>query len=120
MLAEESEAGGQPDRPELYTGGWGDYYYDYFEFDLSGAPGSQETISATLTFYFSATGNDPAFQVMRITQAWTETGLTRSSNPSSTFYKDFPAMVSTGFHSLDITDLYKAWRVGPTRTTGSS
>lgn len=106
---------GQPDAETLYMGGWGDWYYDFFEFDLTGSPTADETISATLYLYGSAPsdGSDPGFQVNRITQSWTESGVTLSNNPTSVFYKNFGSFSKAdAWNSVDITDLYKSWKNG--------
>jgi len=108
---------GQPDAETLYMGGWGDWYYDFFEFDLSGSPSANNTVSATLSLYGAAPsdGSDPEFQVNRITESWTESGVKYSSNPASAFYKNFGSFVvssSPAWNSVDITDLYKSRKSG--------
>ncbi len=104
---------GDPNAGSLYAGGWGDWYYDFFEFDLTGSPSAADTVSATLYLYGSAP-NDPVFQLNRITQSWTESGVTLANNPASVFYKNFGSFaVGTDAWSLvDITDLYKDWKNG--------
>ena len=105
--------GGTPDAEDLYTGGWGDFYYDYFEFDIGAGPPAGDVVRAKMTFWFNATVNDPAFQVHRITQPWTEAGVTRGNNPAAVFAKDFGArVVASGFYTLDVTALYKDWKGG--------
>jgi len=101
---------GCPDNPNLYIGGWGDAYYDFFEFDLTGSPQSADTTKAELWLYGNAP-NDPAFQIYRVTQPWTETGVTLANNPSSTLYKSMgPVPQISNWIVTDITDLYKAWK----------
>ncbi|GAB6096776.1 hypothetical protein JCM14469_30290 [Desulfatiferula olefinivorans] len=104
---------GCPGMQDMYDGGWADYYYNLFEFDLTSAPSADETIKATVTFYFSATSNDPGFQIFRIVEPWEADAVTLWNNPSSEFYKDFgEPVVATGFHTVDITDLYLGWQRG--------
>lgn len=103
---------GSPNIEELPNGGWGDYYYDFFEFDLTGSPSSSLTVKAELWFYASAP-NDPAIQINRITQSWTEAGVTLSNIPTSVFYKNMPLIPSSiDWVTIDITDLYKSWKDG--------
>lgn len=104
--------GGAPDYDALYYGGWGDAYYDYIEFDLSGAPSADATVSATLSFY-AATAGDPAIQLWRITSPWTEAGVSLAQNPSSAYYKEFgPILPPNGWKSVDVTEIYKKWQSG--------
>jgi murein DD-endopeptidase MepM/ murein hydrolase activator NlpD len=103
---------GMPDHPVMYGGGWGDFYYNFYEFDLSGAPPSSAVDSVFFDLYITYTENDPTYQVMRVTEPWTEIGLTYWNNPASTFFTNFPAITTPGWYSVDITDLYKAWMDG--------
>jgi hypothetical protein len=102
------------DNPSMYTGGWGDFYYNYFEFNLTGAPGAAETVSAVLHLYFNHAGlNDPAFEIHRVTEPWTESGVTRYNNPAATFYRTWGTpIVNTAWYTVDITDLYIGWQNG--------
>lgn len=99
---------------EMYIGGWGDYYYNYLEFELADAPSASNTESVVLHLYFlNEDHNDPAFEVHRITQEWAESTVTRNNHPSSIYYKEFGSSVTTnGWYTVDITDLYKAWKDG--------
>lgn len=103
---------GVPDAPDLDVGGWADWYYDYFEFDLSAAPPAAQTLSARAEFYFSVSVNDPGLEVHRIDEAWTAASVTRAKNPAATYLKPFGKVVPAGFYSTDITDLYKDWMNG--------
>lgn len=105
---------GRPNQETLYMGGWGDYYYDFFEFDLAQAPMANNTVKVTLYLFSNPypEGGDPGFQINRITQAWTEAGVTLANNPSSVFYKNFGIFVHGSWSQVDITDLYKSWKDG--------
>ena len=94
-------------------GGWGDWYYDFFMFDLTGSPSAADTVSAKLYLYGSAP-NDPVFKLNRITKSWTESGVTLANNPASVFYKNFGsfAVGADAWNSIDITKLYKNWKKG--------
>ena len=96
----------------LSYGGWSDYYYDYLEFDLSMLPSDTQTTKAELYLYVTTNApNDPGLQIYRITQSWTEAGVTSSNKPTSVLYKNF-GTVLTGWNIVDITDLYKDWKSG--------
>lgn len=104
---------GNPDGDTLYFGGWGDYYFDFIEFDLSGSPSASATTQAVLYLWAAATPNDPGLQIRRITAPWTEAGVSGSVNPSSDEYKPFgPVVLPNGWKSVDITDVYKDWKSG--------
>ena len=102
---------GRPDSGVLSFGGWGDYYYDYLEFDLSQCPTAEEVTKAEIYIYAIIAPNDPNIEIMRITESWTESGVNYQNNPASVFYKNF-GLVNAGWNSIDITDLYKDWLNG--------
>lgn len=103
---------GCPDSPTLYIGGYGDTYFDFFQFDLTGSPASANTTKVELWLYGNAP-NDPSLQMRRITQPWTEAGVTSATNPASTFYKYMsPVPQTAGWNVTDITDLYNGWKDG--------
>jgi len=104
--------GGCPDCADLYIGGWGDWYYDFLEFDLTSSPTAAQTVKAELWVYGSAP-NNPAIQINRITASWTEAGVTSASNPASSFYANMSAVPSTAnWVVTDITSLYQGWKNG--------
>jgi PKD repeat protein len=101
---------GSPDNSQLGYGGWGDAYYDFIEFDMTNAPAANLVVTAKLFLYTpSAPPNDPGLTVNRITQSWTEAGVTKTSNPTSAFYTTMDRIV-TGWNVVDITNLYKDWK----------
>jgi PKD repeat protein len=111
----------------LYSGGWGDSYNDFFEFNLNDTPASGEVVKAEIWLWASrpadvSGGNDPGFQMYRVTSSWTEAGLTRASNPTETFYKEMPKTIPTdgtgGWVKTDITDMYKGWKDGTYQNYG--
>ena len=104
--------GGCPTCADLSIGGWGDFYYDFLEFDLTGSPTAAQTVTAQLWVYGSAP-NNPAIQLKRITAAWTEVGVTSASNPASALYTNMPAFPTTAnWVVTDITSLYNDWKNG--------
>jgi len=107
---------GAPSAEELSIGGWADFYYGFLEFNLNGSPSADKTVSATLYLYGHAPvgGSDPGLQINRITNSWTEAGVTLANNPGSVFYKNLGpfAIGADVWNSVDITDLYKNWKNG--------
>jgi len=108
---------GCPDCETLYSGGWGDAYYDFFQFGLTGTPDAPNTSKAEIWLWANrpAGGVDPAFQMNRITSDWTEASTTKTMNPTSVLYKAMPALAIDGTSAwvkTDVTDLYKAWKNG--------
>lgn len=106
--------GGNPDAELLYIGGWGDWYYDFIEFDLTGSPSADDTVSATLYLHGNAP-NDPVLQIHRNIESWTESGVTLLNNPAGVFYKNFGPFTTgaaSAWNKVDITDLYKGWKTG--------
>lgn len=96
----------------LYDGGWGDYYYNFFMWDLSSLPSAANVSNVLLYLYFNATGHDPAFQVQRTTSLWKEETLTRYNYPTAVAWGNWTGLINTGWYSLDITELYKNWKNG--------
>lgn len=96
--------------PDLYIGGWGDYYYDYVLFDLRKLPPLSQGQRAEIWFWGSAP-NDPVMNLERITENWSESNISLHSNPSSVFvtivspFGEKPEWVKT-----DITSLYNSWK----------
>jgi hypothetical protein len=109
---------GGPNNTSLYYGGWGDWYFDYFEFDLTNSPDATDVSNATFNIYVNGLApNDPSISVYRITENWSEDDVTREHNPDSVFYKKLPPLVN-GWNTVDITDLYKNWKSGAYRNCG--
>lgn len=97
----------------LNYGGWGDYYYDYFRWDISSLPASSNVSKVLLYLFFNVANNDPAFNVQRVTESWDEASLTRSNNPSTIEFKSWRGIKNkSGWFAIDITELYKNWKDG--------
>ena len=101
---------GGPDADQLSYGGWGDWYCDLIEFDLTNAPAADSVKSAKLYLYSTATPtNDPALKVHRITQKWTEASVSLYSHPTYEYHTTMSRIVK-GWNVVDITTLYKDWK----------
>jgi prepilin-type N-terminal cleavage/methylation domain-containing protein len=106
--------GGGPTSDTMRTGGWGDWYYSYVEFDLTGSPTAANTASAYLWVWcYVGPVNNPNIDLYRVTSAWTETGVTSASHPTVTYYSETPAtpLDSTyRWQKIDVTSLYQDWK----------
>ncbi len=92
-------------------GGWGDYYYDFYQFNLANAPAASITTDASLWVWTaSAPVNNPAINVYQVTGSWNQTTLTRSLSPASTLFGAGPSSIAAGWNSSSITSLYQGWQ----------
>lgn len=104
--------------PDLNIGGWGDWYFDFLQFDLSGAPASSKIVKAELWLYGSAPA-DPHLRIGMIEEAWTDTGVNASYVPKSVMYGNMaPVPSKNKWFKTDITNLYKWWRDGKYQNFG--
>ncbi len=103
----------------LNYGGWGDWYYSFLHFDTQHAPPSAQVQSAVFWAYNnSGTTNDALNQLVRNTSAWDahlesyDLLLAGTPTRSLTPEGNFPSSTIAGWHSVDMTALYKAWLDG--------
>lgn len=101
----------------MYLGGWGDWQYVYFQFDVTTMPASASVSSVLLYIYISAVGaNDSVSHVRRQTSSWAEGTLTRTNLPTedTTNRGSLPTTAggSPRWISVDITALAKEWKDG--------
>ncbi len=100
---------GGEDNEYLRIGGWGDYYYSLIKFDLTGLP--SDIISATIYLYAYQETNNTSMYLDRVTTAWDEN--TRwPDNPSYANMRTIPSPTVDSWYSIDITDIYNAWKDG--------
>lgn len=99
----------------LDIGGWADWYYSFYQFDLTNSLSSAQTELALLALY---TTNVPALTpapvVQRVTSAWDEATLTDLVNPTVVTDADVSPTVTwiraIGWKYFDITTLYEQWK----------
>jgi hypothetical protein len=103
---------GEPTLDRMAIGGFADWYYSYIQFDIPPIPAESIT-SVTLSlyrFYYEAwdTGENSA-KIQRITENWTESGVTRSNNPAAVDYSGygFVSINNQGWKVFDVTALIK-------------
>lgn len=101
----------------LLTGGYGDWYYSYVQFDISSMPASSEVSSVLLYIYVQTPGtNDSVTQIRRVTSTWNESTLSRTVLPTedTTTRATLPTTAggSARWISCDITALAKEWKDG--------
>jgi hypothetical protein len=103
---------------KLWVGGWGDYYYTYFRFDLSGLPLHAD--SAVVQLY-SYRGPHVGFANVsmfldRVTEEWdydrARNILRWSDRPASENIGTISAPSIDTWYSIDITTLYNQWQSG--------
>lgn len=96
----------------ISIGGWGDWYYPYFKFDLSSIPSGATITLARLALYGNGTPtNNCNNQVKRCTSDWLESTLTRASHPThdATTWATCPKVIGSTYTFTDITTLVQAW-----------
>ena len=103
---------------DFLAGGWGDLYYAYLQFDLTGLPAHAS--SATVQLYSFAGWHGGAVTVSMyldlVTQDWDgtfATGIMKwADKPTSTNLRTIAAPGIGTWYSFDVTDLYNAWQAG--------
>lgn len=115
--------GGGLDNEWLQVGGWGDLYYTLIEFDLTGLPPIALSARIDLFVGQSKGYGTTGVYLDRITEFWNwrtqGTGSDRerlwwADRPSATQWipGSLPAPIVGQWYSIDITDLYNAWKAG--------
>lgn len=87
--------GGNPDGDSLNTGGWGDNYYSFIEWDLTGTLNATNTHKAYVKLSCTQIAtNDSVSRLQVVTASWTEAGVTSAANPTATTTNEvaFPNM----------------------------
>lgn len=115
--------GGAPESTQLWYGGWGDHYYGFVEWDLSGTPKDTDTSLCRVFFYVEQVPtNDPVPKYYRVTSSWTETGVNSTTNPTfdPTPFATPPSVMTAGANFTDITTQYNNWRNGSQSNFGLS
>ena len=102
--------GGNPNSDGMYIGGWGDSYYSFIEFDTSSLPASSTIVSAEIHLYNELSFGSANNAILeRVTEPWTEAGVTRANNPASVSIGMGWQIVPAGWWIADVTDLAKDW-----------
>ena len=104
---------GTPDGTFIQSGGWGDWYYSYIEWDLSLVPPAANTISCNMFLYCQyARTNDPLTKIRRVTSPWTEADVSYWNHPSDTtagqIDMSYPA-AEEQYHITNIASMYMGW-----------
>lgn len=108
---------GNPNSEYIWTGGWGDRYDAFLDWDLLNVP-PDSLVSVKLCLTVGAVPeNDPAHYLYRITEPWEESEVSEANHPASSS-TDRINMPSTNYaevgdvEKVDITDFYKGWMDG--------
>lgn len=124
--------GGAPNAATLAIGGWGDTYYSFVEWDLTGTLTDDQVWKAYIRFTVAGFATNDSGSILQVvTSAWTEAGVTSASNPSSTTtgQVNFPNMATLKSQHggnavgsppiyIDWTQNYKNWKSGATANNG--
>lgn len=109
---------GAPTSPTLNFGGWGDHYYDYIRFEMSGRTALAATGQAVLCLYVEQLpANDPQLEIGVVTDNWEETSLSISSRPQHRSAGPFGSIVS-GWNAIDVSELVRGWTSGAVANHG--
>ncbi|MEK7639128.1 MAG: DNRLRE domain-containing protein [Patescibacteria group bacterium] len=104
---------GLPNDTYMNIGGWGDWYYSYIEFDLSSLPASSSKIINSQVQLYQQLDSSYApnnGKLERITQAWTESGVTKTNNPTTaSIGMSWQSVPYTNWWVVDISQLTKDW-----------
>jgi hypothetical protein len=99
------------DNEELRVGGWGDQYYTYVQFDLTGLP-AIPAASATLRLRVKGVNNAPSMFFERVTGAWDEDSAW-SNQPGGAAISTVPAATAANtWYDLDVTSTFNGWMDG--------
>ena len=115
--------GGGLNNDELRVGGWADSYYSLLQFDLSGVPATASSAIMYLYCYSNNSGTGTPLLLDRITQDWdwrtSGTGCDRerlwwADKPETSQWRidQLPTPDLNQWYTVDITDLYNAWKNG--------
>jgi lysophospholipase L1-like esterase len=115
--------GGGLDDDGLRVGGWGDIYHSLLQFDLTGLPQNAASVRLELFSFGSGQGTPTQLYLDRITAPWDWRIQGTGSDRERLWWADRPnaSLWSTGalpapqvgqWYSIDITELYNAWKAG--------
>lgn len=111
------DAGPNDTHLALKYGGWGDHYYSYIQWDLTGTPPSSQTTDCRLFLNASKIATNWAdVQIRRVTSSWDETTVTRTVNPTDAgatgqIDQTQPIAIDT-YYSTSILTFYNNWKDG--------
>ena len=111
----DAEIGGLPNSDSVLIGGYSDYYYAFFEFDLADFSDIGDVAAARIKLYTppNAHTNPNNAKFQRVTSSWTEMGITKASHPSaSDFGMPYQAVPGNDWWIADITNLADDWLDG--------
>ena len=112
---------GAPNQDYVQVGGWGDWYYAFIEMDLDSLPTtSTKIVDSELHLYQQMTiGVANNGKLEKVTSAWTESGVTSASNPSTdSIGMSWQSIPLDDWWVVDITDLTKDWISGSSSNYG--
>ncbi len=97
---------------KLRTGGWGDTYRTYLNFDLEGLPTNVSTTTLWLTPYFDGAGaTTTSLDIYRVTSSWSPT-MTWTTQPSLSYVGQLGRPEYNIPWGINISSLYTNWKNG--------
>ena len=104
----------------LNTGGWGVEWFSYLQFPLGDVPDVDLIESATLELYNQTTStNATEAKAFRITEAWTDSAITRLDAPNAVDAgMSWQPVPDPGWWSTEITPLLRDWKEGDVSNYG--
>lgn len=103
----------------LQIGGWGDVYRTYIKFDLTGLPESPTVAGLILRSYSKGDGSTTTpFAFCKVSSSW-DLSMLWSAQPSlETCWGWYSPPTPGNQWSIDITDIYSAWKSSPSTNHG--
>jgi hypothetical protein len=102
------------DKGNVEVGGWADWYYGLWKFNISELP--QNVQSAVVRLYVSNTESNgwtyPNLSLWVVKGKWSERVRWPQTTTSATYVRDIGKPSGIGWFEIDITDTYRAWKNG--------
>lgn len=95
----------------LYTGGWGDTYRAYLQFDLKGLPQSVSTTTLWLKPFNGGGATTTSLDLYRVSGSW-NTSMTWATQPSKTYVGQLSRPEYDIPWGVNISSLYTSWQNG--------
>jgi hypothetical protein len=104
----------------LYTGGWGDIYQSYLQFDVTSIPTNATITTADLTLTEFTTGrNQNNLKFTNISEPWLESSVSNTQHPTATgTATQWLPMSASSSQTFSITDLVHDWVAQPQSNFG--
>lgn len=109
------------DKEFVTVGGWGDIYYSFFDFDLTGLPSDADQVIFRLYQIADNTNGvwtHPAKSLYTVSGDWVEDMQWPDNSTTATFVTNLPAATGVGWYEIDVTEIYNQWLDGSLAADG--